>query len=1346
MSKLNDIDYLTGLIYEYLYQKIPARPIESRSLSTNYLDDMTIIKKMYEGKQLSELINNIFNTNVAYEGFKESAYVFKRLSDPSTDIIIREYDNNQENNPNNSVNVDKIIAYLLSDLVIHKKTKNIMININNFDVKVKDLELFLRKYKDIKLDQKRILSVSIREHFYKLATLHEHLDQDLSVDNLKDVIFQVLNALTVIHSVYPSFRHNNLTIDNILVYRMNEKEVTYKVSDKSYLLNTSCEVKITNFLKSNMKDYIENNGIDENLKEPNKFYDLDMFLESLLGLKLPDEISEFIDRNHEKGINTREILMNDKLFNKENNMQTGGRRRKSKSGKNKRSKSQTKYEMSSKEVEEILNIETPAEETLNFVNKNKNPKLRELAAVEKPESGLRELLGENTHEQQTYNPTSNLPLFQPMDVPGTNLKLSQVEVEQPVINVDIPPPQIPSNGIGGLLNSTATSQPTGLAGIMQRLSANIGAEVVDWELKPKPMDAPPEAPNIATPTFPNKQPNLNVPANIPAIMPNKIPDNLPDVAQLLRNSANTGNGSIRSYMQGFRGGASREIPIYKGNKNSPFESNESKKIKTERYLEEHPEAVQEYKESKYSNQEQKPIYEKEPQRSETKSIFELKVSPELLPQQRPPPLKPAPPENVVKMINYVLPNAIGAQPYPQSINNQIAPPSGQILSHNTYNIQFANPSKVNEFREDILPTRDESLLKYSMNTVAERLIIYQYLRSILVRQADGENINFMNDKSQEAKNLLSYLRILDLQPSKYDKVKNNPLGLLPGRLLVYNSCYPIRVDRANYNVGCAKNNIGVNIRVYQMTIGESLINKYKTLPFKVFEVWREISLYEDIRDNIVKAKESPNFVVLYAYFMTLDTSIDFLKVKRLRNKDIISKDEKNQKKVLNDLYKKEMSEYLVSLQKYSSKDLTRLVEDLDIHTPSNRCLIALTEAGTQDIITWATRQYEDNGLAKKMINTGYHSYEVWMSILFQLYHSLLVMYKHGISYNNFDLEINVKIKSLKTDESNHGFWKYKVNGVDYYVPNYGYMVMIDSGFTNITSNDEGTVDAMRPIDVNDLITVGDTSRTMRMGFSGGMVGGDSNLNDIPYKVYSDNLIIEDKVAIIKNNVVSPPPAPAVTAPVPAVAAPVPAVAAPVPAVAAPVPAVAPAVMSGGNYNLNKFKGGDPKSQNKDKVLLNFKNAFNTDQFDKEYTLNGGIRPDDRIFSMIRYIHDNITKDNLIEVLVDNFKSYMHNRIGTSLKESEMNNLVEADNLRRGELVACLDNNRWGVIVDISDDEYTVYTHNEASGMDDNIKLTKVKYNNADLRRSTVILEQIAKPNQKLNDIDILETYTLDIKK
>ena len=88
MSKLDDIDYLTKLIYEYLYQKIQSRPIESKPLDTNYLEDLTIVKKMYEGKQLSELVNTIFNTNISYNGHNESAYKFKRVDCSAKGIFV----------------------------------------------------------------------------------------------------------------------------------------------------------------------------------------------------------------------------------------------------------------------------------------------------------------------------------------------------------------------------------------------------------------------------------------------------------------------------------------------------------------------------------------------------------------------------------------------------------------------------------------------------------------------------------------------------------------------------------------------------------------------------------------------------------------------------------------------------------------------------------------------------------------------------------------------------------------------------------------------------------------------------------------------------------------------------------------------------------------------------------------------------------------------------------------------------------------------------------------------------------------------------------------------------------
>jgi hypothetical protein len=489
------------------------------------------------------------------------------------------------------------------------------------------------------------------------------------------------------------------------------------------------------------------------------------------------------------------------------------------------------------------------------------------------------------------------------------------------------------------------------------------------------------------------------------------------------------------------------------------------------------------------------------------------------------------------------------------------------MSQNTYNISFANPSQVREFREDILPSKDESMLKYSMSTISERVVIYQYIRSILIRHSDGENINFLSDKSPEIRNLLSYLRILDLDVTKYDKTKNNQSGIvIPRRLIIYRSCYPIRVDRVNYNVGCAKNNIGISIRIYQMILGETFVNKYKTLPYNAFEVWRDISFYENVRDNIVKTNVSPNFTMLYAYYITQDTQIDFLKVNRLRNKDIINKQEKQRKFVLNNLYKKEMQEYLIGLQKYSTSDLTKLVDQLDIHTPSNKCLIALTESGTQDLISWGSRQYEDNGLAKKMINTGYHSYEVWLSILFQMYHSFLCMYKHGISFHNFDLNGNVLIKSLKQDEMIRGYWKYRLNNIDFYIPNFGYMVMINSDFADIYSNDEqtlenqlvGRVDAGLPIHVYGLGAAPPAPAEIILALADSTP---RKIDKIAYKVYSDELLVN------KTDV---------------------------------------------NMCINKIR-----------TLINMRDAFDPNKFNKEFTLNGGVRPDDSIMKIITDIHNEI---------------------------------------------------------------------------------------------------------------------------
>jgi hypothetical protein len=125
---------------------------------------------------------------------------------------------------------------------------------------------------------------------------------------------------------------------------------------------------------------------------------------------------------------------------------------------------------------------------------------------------------------------------------------------------------------------------------------------------------------------------------------------------------------------------------------------------------------------------------------------------------------------------------------------------------------------------------------------------------------------------------------------------------------------------------------------------------------------------------------------------------------------------------------------------------------------------------------------------------------------------------------------------------------------------------------------------------------------------------------------------------------------------------------------------------------------------------------------------------------------NVT-DTIFTLLLVKFKEFLHNRIGTSLKEGEQNNIIEVDNFTVGELVICLDNRRWGIITKANADQtFNVYTVNEPAGIDNNIvsKLQIMEnYPVGELRRSTVIIEQISKPNQKLGDTDLLETYNLN---
>ena len=132
--------------------------------------------------------------------------------------------------------------------------------------------------------------------------------------------------------------------------------------------------------------------------------------------------------------------------------------------------------------------------------------------------------------------------------------------------------------------------------------------------------------------------------------------------------------------------------------------------------------------------------------------------------------------------------------------------------------------------------------------------------------------------------------------------------------------------------------------------------------------------------------------------------------------------------------------------------ITKLVGKPDLTKGSSYSLVALTEAPNKNIIQWASPLVEKFGAVKKMIETGYHTPNVWRSILFQLVYSCAVLQKSEILFTNFSLENNFFIKDLYVEDGKRGHWLYMVGDYEFFIPNYGYLLMIDSRFVDISSS------------------------------------------------------------------------------------------------------------------------------------------------------------------------------------------------------------------------------------------------------------------------------------------------------
>jgi hypothetical protein len=318
-------------------------------------------------------------------------------------------------------------------------------------------------------------------------------------------------------------------------------------------------------------------------------------------------------------------------------------------------------------------------------------------------------------------------------------------------------------------------------------------------------------------------------------------------------------------------------------------------------------------------------------------------------------------------------------------------------------------------------------------------------------------------------------------------------------------------------------------------------------------------------------------------------------------------------------------------------------------------LVLLTESPTYGLIGWATPTYQVKGTVKEMINRGIHTAEEWSNVIFQIIIAFYVMQINRIYIDDFSLENNVYIKDLTLTGQVTEYWKYKVNGIDFYLPNLGYVVMIDSNYRDV---------------------VIETGHTL-----GAVVGKSQyKLNGI---MYGTNTMTPDSID--------------------------------------------------------------------NKIFDLFKECINPNALQKD---NAGIANiPQEINNLLHSIYSECIGDsekNIGAYLLKYMRCYLHNRIGTYLKESEVSNIRRDDKseIKAGQLVIIEDGNgSFKVVTYISPDSTNdkmarIFTKQEHTDKDiiEGLyeKDSLINYSKAD-----PIMQTFKSNEANMNEDDLLETYVIN---
>ncbi len=266
-------------------------------------------------------------------------------------------------------NTELLMIRLLSYFVINKQTPHIVLPITTFNTSIKPFlnltksnivnnkkfEQFVEKYEKGEYYQNVSILVSEWANGGDLLDYIRKNYKTMKTKHWRTIFFQILSVLSIIHAKYPSFRHNDMKANNILIHNIdvdeNNKKYLYKINQQHYIVpNIGFQIKLWDFDFACIPGIVDNSKVEADwtnkiniTPEQNRYYDIHYFLNTLTrkgffpefntAPEIPDKVKEFVKRivpeKYESGklvsdrgrilvndeyLTPDEILKNDKFF------------------------------------------------------------------------------------------------------------------------------------------------------------------------------------------------------------------------------------------------------------------------------------------------------------------------------------------------------------------------------------------------------------------------------------------------------------------------------------------------------------------------------------------------------------------------------------------------------------------------------------------------------------------------------------------------------------------------------------------------------------------------------------------------------------------------------------------------------------------------------------------------------------------------------------------------------------------------------------------------------------------------------------------------------------------------